>query len=109
MVRNSYGPEYGQASGAIISITTKSGENAFHGGFFYAGRNDALSTRNWFDPVGQKSELRRNDWGYHIGGPAIKNKLFFFWDQEWDREVRGSPESSCVPTAAEKAGDFSQG
>src|SRR5450755_2211579 len=107
MVRNSYGPEYGQASGAIISITTKAGENQFHGGFFYAGRNDALSTRNWFDPVGQKSELRRNDWGYHIGGPVVKNKLFFFWDQEWDREVRGSPQSSCVPTVAEKAGDFS--
>ena len=42
MVRNSYGPEYGQASGAIISITTKGGENQFHGGFFYSGRNDKL-------------------------------------------------------------------
>jgi hypothetical protein len=108
MVRNSYGPEYGQASGAIISITTKAGENQFHGGFFYAGRNDALSTRNWFDAPGQKSELRRNDWGYHIGGPVVKNKLFFFWDQEWDREVRGSPQSACVPTALEQTGDFSQ-
>jgi hypothetical protein len=108
MVRNSYGPEYGQASGAIISITTKSGENAFHGGFFYAGRNDALDTRNWFDRPGQKSELRRNDWGYHVGGPVIKNKLFFFWSQEWDREIRGNPESACVPTAAEQGGDFSQ-
>src|SRR5450631_3855734 len=108
MVRNSYGPEYGQASGAIISITTKSGENQFHGGFFYAGRNDALSTRNWFDAPGQKSKLRRNDWGYHIGGPVVKNKLFFFWDQEWDREVRGSPQYACVPTADEKAGDFSK-
>ena len=70
MVRNSYGPEYGQASGAIISITTKSGENQFHGGFFYAGRNDALDANDWFSnhaahPV--KAELRRNDWGYHIG------------------------------------------
>jgi hypothetical protein len=111
MVRNSYGPEYGQASGAIISITTKSGENQFHGGFFYAGRNDALDANDWFsnhaaNPL--KAELRRNDWGYHIGGPVIKNKLFFFWGQEWDREVRGSPQSSCVPTAAEQAGDFSQ-
>ncbi len=111
MVRNSYGPEYGQASGAIISITTKSGTNQFHGGFFYAGRNDKLDANDWFsnhtaNPV--KAELRRNDWGYHIGGPAIKNKLFFFWGQEWNREVRGSPQSACVPTAAEQAGDFSQ-
>jgi hypothetical protein len=111
MVRNSYGPEYGQASGAIISITTKSGANQFHGGFFYAGRNDKLDANDWFsnhvaNPV--KSELRRNDWGYHIGGPVIKNKLFFFWGQEWDREVRGSPQSACVPTLAEQSGDFSQ-
>jgi len=111
MVRNSYGPEYGQASGAIISITTKSGENHFHGGFFYAGRNDALDANDWFSnhtahPV--KAELRRNDWGYHVGGPIIKNKLFFFWAQEWDREIRGSPQSSCVPTANEQAGDFSE-
>src|SRR5579863_54239 len=77
MVRNSYGPEYGQASGAIISITTKSGTNQFHGGAFYAGRNDALDAGNWFDQPGQKSELRRNDWGYNIGGPVIKNKLYF--------------------------------
>ncbi len=108
MIRNSYGPEYGQASGAIISITTKSGTNQFHGGAFYAGRNDALDARNWFDQPGQKSELRRNDWGYNIGGPVLKNKLYFFWVQEWDREVRGSPQSSCVPTVAEQAGDFSQ-
>src|ERR1700722_17366777 len=111
MIRNSYGPEYGQASGAIISITTRSGENQFHGGFFYAGRNDALDANDWFsnhtaNPV--KAELRRNDWGYHVGGPVIKNKLFFFWGQEWNREVRGVPESSCVPTAAEQGGDFSQ-
>ncbi len=111
MVRNSYGPEYGQASGAIISITTKGGTNQFHGGFFYAGRNDALDANDWFsnhttNPV--KAELRRNDWGYHVGGPIIKNKLFFFWGQEWDREVRGSPQSACVPTLAEQSGDFSQ-
>jgi hypothetical protein len=110
MVRNSYGAEYGQASGAIISITTKSGTNAFHGGFFYAGRNDKLDANDWFsnhsaNPV--KAELRRNDWGYHIGGPVIKNKLFFFWGQEWDREVRGSPQSACVPTQNEQNGDFS--
>jgi hypothetical protein len=47
MIRNSYGPEYGQASGAIISITTKSGQNQFHGGFFYSGRNDKLDANDW--------------------------------------------------------------
>ncbi len=109
MIRNSYGPEYGQASGAIISITTKSGENQFHGGFFYAGRNDALDANNFFSNANNtgKTEERRNDWGYHVSGPAIKNKLFFFWNQEWNREIAGQSVAACVPTQAEKSGDFS--
>jgi hypothetical protein len=109
MLRNSYGPEYGQASGAIISITTKSGENQFHGGFFYAGRNDLLDANNFFSNANNtgKTEERRNDWGYHISGPIIKNKLFFFWNQEWNREIAGQSVSACVPTVAEKSGDFS--
>src|ERR1700727_631752 len=48
MIRNSYGAEYGQASGAIISLTTKSGTNQIHGGVFYAGRNNALDTNDYF-------------------------------------------------------------
>ena len=109
MLRNSYGPEYGQASGAIISITTKAGENQFHGGLFYAGRNNALDANNWFSNANQTgtTEERRNDWGYHISGPVLKNKLFFFWNQEWNREISGQSVATCVPTAAEKAGDFS--
>jgi hypothetical protein len=109
MIRNSYGPEYGQATGAIISINTKSGENQFHGGLFYAGRNDKLNANDWFSNFNGtgKAELRRNDWGYHIAGPVLKNKLFFWWNQEWNREIRGQSVARCVPTVAEKAGDFS--
>jgi hypothetical protein len=108
MITNSYGPEYGQASGAIISITTKSGTNQFHGGVFYAGRNDALDANDWFSNFNGtgKAELRRNDWGYNVSGPVVKNKLWFWWNQEWNREVRGISESSCVPTQAERNGDF---
>ena len=111
MIRNSYGPEYGQASGAIISITTKSGTNQWHGGAFYAGRNDALDANDWFSNHNNtgKAELRRNDWGYHISGPIIKNKLFIWWNQEWDKQIAGSSQAACVPTQAERNGDFSQG
>ncbi|MGA2813366.1 MAG: carboxypeptidase regulatory-like domain-containing protein [Candidatus Acidiferrum sp.] len=113
MIRNSYGPEYGQAAGAIISITTRSGENQYHGGFFYAGRNDKLDANDYFSNLNGtgKAEERRNDWGYHIAGPVIptwKDHLFFFWNQEWNREIRGQSVASCVPTAAELGGDFSQ-
>jgi hypothetical protein len=111
MIRNSYGPEYGQAAGAIISITTRSGENQFHGGFFYAGRNDALDANDWFSNFNNtgKAELRRNDWGYNVSGPILKNKLFFFFNQEWNREIRGQSVAACEPTSAELGGDFSQG
>ena len=105
MIRNSYGPEYGQAAGAIISITTRSGENQFHGGFFYAGRNDKLDANDWFSNFNGtgKAELRRNDWGYHVAGPVLKDKLFFWWNQEWNREVRGSV-SRCLRTNGGRTG-----
>src|SRR6202790_2916201 len=109
MLTNSYGPEYGQASGAIISITTRSGENQFHGGVFYEGRNDKLNANNFANTTtnNPKPPLRRNDWGYYVGGPILKNKLFFWWNEEWNRDIRGNLVSTCVPTAAERAGDFS--
>ena len=115
MLLNSYGPEYGQASGSVISIITRSGTNAFHGSVFYNGRNDALNTYTYFSapnagkglPLNGKDKQRRNDWGYSIGGPILKQKLFFFWSQEWNHEIKGRQVSACVPTAAERAGDFS--
>ena len=113
MITNSYGPEYGQATGSIISITTKSGTNQIHGGLFYAGRNDkldannSLSNQNCAPGANCKAELRRNDWGYNVSGPIVKNKLFAWWNQEWNREIRGVSASACVPSAAERAGDFS--
>ncbi|HLK33801.1 MAG TPA: TonB-dependent receptor, partial [Terriglobales bacterium] len=132
MLRNAYGPEYGQASGAVVNIVTRSGGNDFHGGAYFFGRNDALDAYDWFsarqaaldraankfnsstgsiysNPNADKPILRRNDFGYSLGGPIKKDKLFFFWSQEWNREVRGVHRSGCVPSAGERAGDFSGG
>jgi hypothetical protein len=109
ILRNSYGPEYGQASGAIVNIVTRGGTNQLHGGAFYFGRNDVLNATDYFNNLNgiPKDVLRRNDFGYNIGGPVVKDKLFFFWSQEWNRELRGAARVGDVPTAAEKAGDFS--
>ena len=109
ILRNSYGPEYGQASGAIVSIVTRGGTNQFHGNVFYDGRNDVLNATDFFNnQTGLKKDvLRRNDYGYTFGGPIKRDKLFFFWSQEWNHEQRGAARSGDVPTAAEKAGDFS--
>jgi hypothetical protein len=117
MLRNSYGPEYGQASGAVVSIITKSGENTWHGSANYFGRNDALNSFEFFAAQGknpltgkpQKDELRRNDYGYTIGGPIKKDKAFFFFSEDWNKEIRGFTHHSCLPTAAELGGDFSGG
>jgi Carboxypeptidase regulatory-like domain/TonB-dependent Receptor Plug Domain len=112
---NSYGAEYGQASGGIVSIVTRSGSNQFHGSAFYDGRNNSLDAYTYFaarnagtgQPLNGKDKLNRNDWGYSIGGPAIKDKLFFFFSEEWNHEIRGRTVGACVPSAAEQAGDFS--
>ena len=113
--RNAYGPEYGSSSGAQINVVTKGGANQFHGDLYYFGRNDALIAKNYFlksnctsptDTSCKKQLLRRNDFGYTIGGPIKKDKLFFFWSEEWNRERRGRVQHHCVPTAAERGGDF---
>jgi Carboxypeptidase regulatory-like domain/TonB-dependent Receptor Plug Domain len=109
ILRNSYGAEYGQAMGAIVNIVTQGGTNQFHGGAYYFGRNDALNATDWFNNYNgiPKDKLRRNDWGYNLGGPILKNKLFFFWSEEWNHELRGRARFANVPTVAEKSGDFS--
>ncbi|HLH09118.1 MAG TPA: carboxypeptidase regulatory-like domain-containing protein [Terriglobales bacterium] len=120
MLRNSYGAEYGQAAGAVINIVTRSGSNDWHGSVLYSGRNTALNARTYFaaqrtaiaNAAGQtlahdgKDKVNRNDWGYSLGGPIIKNKLFFFWSQEWNHEIRGITRTACVPNANERAGNF---
>jgi len=109
-LRNSYGPEYGQAAGAVVSISTRGGTNDFHGSIYYFGRNDALNSAEFFSKTrgGVKDKLRRHDFGFSVGGPIIKNRLFFFYSQEWNKELRGRARFGSVPTALERAGNFTQ-
>jgi hypothetical protein len=109
ILRNSYGPEYGQAAGAIVNIVTRGGTNQFHGGVFYDGRNDKLNANSYFNNLNgaRRPPLHRNDYGFNIGGPVIKDRLFFFESEEWNKEKRGIGRFAEVPTLAEKTGDFS--
>ncbi|HET7617235.1 MAG TPA: carboxypeptidase regulatory-like domain-containing protein [Vicinamibacterales bacterium] len=109
ILRNAYGAEFGQAGGAQINIVTRGGTNAFHGSGFYFGRNDALDAKNYFlEKADQpKQDLRRNDFGWTLGGPIMKDRLHFFASQEWNVEDRGTTRHAFVPTAAERSGDFS--
>src|SRR6266849_6071018 len=115
--RSSYGAEFGGMSGATINLVTKSGKNDFHGSVYYSGRNDKL---NAYDPILKdgcptplssatcpKNKFRGNDYGYTIGGPVKKGKIFFFWSQEWNKRIEGIARSGHVPTLGERVGDFS--
>ncbi len=107
--RNSFSAEYGQAQGAVVNLVTKGGGNEFHGSAFEFIRNDALNANNFFlNRAGQdKNPLRYNNYGFNFNGPIWKDRVFFFWSEEWRRERRGVVLSGRVPTAAEKVGDFS--
>jgi len=107
--RNSFSAEFGQAQGAVVNLITKGGTNDFHGSLFEFYRNDALNANNFFlNRSGQpKPQLKYNNFGGNFNGPIVKNRVFFFWSEEWRRERRGQVLSAKVPTAAEKQGNFS--
>lgn len=106
LITNSFDAEYGKFSGAIMNAVTRSGTNRFHGAAFEFLRNDKLDARNFFDP--SKGALRRNQFGYAVGGPAIKNRLFWFTDYQGTRETVGAGTGLVtVPSLAQRQGVFS--
>ncbi|HZI32781.1 MAG TPA: TonB-dependent receptor, partial [Candidatus Binatia bacterium] len=103
--------EYGNAAAGAINVITKSGTNQFHGDVFEFLRNGALNANNYFanqsTPV-QKDVLKRNQFGGSVGGPIVKNKLFFFGTYQGTRlRSAGAGNVAFVPTQTERNGDFS--
>jgi len=103
---NSYSAEFGRGNGAIMNAVIKSGTNQIHGDVWEFLRNEKLDASNYFDIFG-KQPYKQNQFGFTLGGPIIKNKLFFFGDYEGLRIRQGLPQVSTVPTPAEIGGDFS--
>lgn len=99
---NSYTAEYGEVSGGVISIVTKSGTNAFHGSLFEFLRNDKLDARNFFD--GEKPGFKRNQFGFSASGPVVKDRTFFFGSSEWLRERLGITKLTVVPSLDARRG-----
>src|SRR6184192_4397280 len=105
LITNSFDAEYGKFSGSVMNAITKSGTNGFRGDVFEFLRNDKFDARNYFDPT--RAELRRNQFGYAVGGPFWKNKLFWFTDYQGSRQVVGASTGIVrLPTAAQRQGIF---
>jgi hypothetical protein len=107
LITNSFDAEYGKFSGAVMNAITKSGTNGFHGDVFEFLRNDKLEAKNYF--FGNRSELRRNQFGYAAGGPVWKNKIFWFSDYQGTREVTGAEASANVLSDDQRQGIFDPG
>jgi len=96
---SSFAPEFGRTPGAQVSIATRSGTNAFHGGLFEYFRNGVLDARSWFANFNNlaKPEEQQNDFGGVLGGPIIKEKLFFFFSYEGLKLRQPFTQQSVVP------------
>ena len=99
--------EQGMAGGAAITLVTKSGTNAFHGSAFWFHDNQHLKARNFFSLIGKPVSIF-NNFGGTIGGPIVKNKLFFFYSYDNTKQRIGQIGTYSVPSSALRAGDFSK-
>ncbi|HEX8879554.1 MAG TPA: hypothetical protein VF749_05965, partial [Candidatus Acidoferrum sp.] len=98
--------EYGNYSGGLINVVTKSGGNAFHGSTFEFLRNTALDAKSYFSS--QRSIFQQNQYGGTLGGPIKRNKVFFFADYQGQRTKQGQDTGKvAVPSLANRAGNFS--
>jgi hypothetical protein len=105
LITNSFDAEYGKFSGAVMNAITKSGTNGVHGDAFEFLRNSDMDARSFFDQT--RAELKRNQFGYAVGGPFWKNRLFWFTDYQGTRQTQGASTGIvAVPTTAERAGNF---
>jgi len=102
---SNYSAEYGLASAATITSVIKSGTKQFHAQAWELFRNDALDARNYFNPAPAKvAELRYNIYGFNLGGkvPGANNHpTFFFYNQEWRKEIDGGLLNQLVPLGSE--------
>ncbi len=103
---NSYSAEFGRGNGAIMNAAIKSGTNQIHGDVWEFLRNEKVDATNAFDILGQQP-YKQNQFGFTLGGPIVKDKMFFFGDYEGLRIRQALPQVSTVPTPAEVGGDFS--
>ena len=106
---NNSSAEFGRFTGGVVNMVSRSGSNSFRGTVFEYGRNRALNSNTFFGKRAglDKPPFVQNNFGGVLGGPVLRNKLFFFSSYEGYRNREGVLFRRTVPTAAMKAGDFS--
>ncbi|MFB3825138.1 MAG: TonB-dependent receptor domain-containing protein [Bryobacteraceae bacterium] len=104
--QSAYSAEFGNSSSGVIAMTTRSGTNRYSGGLYENLRNDKLDARNFFADT--KPPLRWNVFGGFMGGPVVRNRTFFFTNVEFQRQREGLVRNLTVPTALQRAGNFSE-
>ena len=105
VIANNYSAEFGHSTGGVVTMSTRSGTNNFHGSVFESLRNDALDARNFF--AAERTPIRLNQFGATFGGPIVKDKTHFFASWEQTRQKTSDTRTFTVPTLANRAGDFS--
>src|SRR6266567_1887509 len=108
VIANGASAEFGQG-GAQIVVVTKTGSNEFHGSLFYFNRNRVTSANNFFSNRAglERPPFNRNEYGASLGGPVIRNKLFFHGAFEGYRAAASQTIVTLMPTKALRSGDFS--
>jgi outer membrane receptor protein involved in Fe transport len=106
---NSMSAEYGKAGGGVLIAVTKTGTNAFRGSAYGYNRNERLNARDYFeDRTQSKNPFDQNEFGGTLGGPIVRNRLFFFTDYQGIRANGSRPVTGVtVPDAAFRSGDLS--
>jgi hypothetical protein len=104
------GGEFGNAGGGSVLMTLKSGTNQFHGNVFEFLRNDKFDANGFFANRANQARrpLRRNIFGGTLGGPIVRNKMFFFVDYEQTEQRASGPATASVAPAEWRTGDLSQ-
>jgi len=105
ILTDNFDAEYGNYSGGVVNVVTKSGTNALHGSLFEFLRNTALDARNFFSP--ERGFYRQNQFGGTVGGPIKRTKVFFFADYQGTRTAQGIDTGLIsVPSLADRAGNL---
>lgn len=116
-ITNSFSAEYGRSAGGVLAAAGKTGTNQLHGSAYDYFKNDKLNANSWSNNTNNvvRGRQRHNEYGFSVSGPVLipkvyngRNKTFFFFNWEEVNDHGVSTPAAQVPTALQKAGNFSQ-